>query len=56
MFRVSIIRRESHVGLCIRIYTFCLYRNLTLEFFLLADLGVIDGAGTTVFAAPLRLT
>jgi len=55
MFRVSIIRRESHVGPGIQIYTFYLYRNLTLGFFLLVGLGHIDGTSSSVFAVSIEV-
>ena len=55
MFRVSIIRRESHVGSGIQIYTFYLYRNLTLGFFLLVGLGHIDGTSSSVFAVSIEV-
>ena len=41
--------------LCFWIHVFCLYRNLTLGFFLLAGCGRIVGAGSSVFAAPIEV-
>jgi len=55
MLRVSIIRRESHVRPCIRIHTFCFYRNLILVFFLLTGLDHIDGTGPSVFIASIEV-
>ena len=55
MPHISLIRRESNVGPCTWIHIFCLCKNLTLGFFLLAGLGHIDGASSSVFVASIEI-